>query len=234
MKRTVLCVAGIAVALVSCKSKPKPMGPDQISLDEARKRAAIAGPILDAIKKIDPTKIPAVTKETKLPAFPSRWVGGEPRDDEDAIGLYPEDLKNPGALNDVPYEVPHHDLARCTKMFEAAKAGKEDRFYKDLLVGCTKVKYAILVRTTSVVKPKFNTTVDTNTAAKTRTEKTAFVKGSVSGELIAIDLATGKVAGAVKFRAENSERPDGIYSGTPEKVLDDDLKKNVLAALHSS
>jgi hypothetical protein len=176
MKEGLVAAMGLVIALLACKSK-KELGPDNISLEEGRKRAALAEPILAAIGKIDPAKIPAVTTETKLPAWPSNWVGGNAKEDEDAIGVYPEDLAKPSELNEVAYAAPHGELARCTQNVAAAKAGKDDHFYKTFLVGCTKLKYVLMVRPTKVVKPRWDTKTTTNETTKTRTEKTAFDKG---------------------------------------------------------
>lgn len=233
--RTCLLVAlTFSLAAPACRPKSRPLQSDEIDLAEARKRAALAEPILAAIKKLDPAKIPPVTKESRLPGFPMVWVGGKPADNEDSIGVYAEDLKNPSALNEVAYAAPHGELARCTQNVAMAKAGKTDRFPDSFLVGCTHLKHVILVRPTSVIKPVYNTTTTTDKNTKTRTEDTKFTKGSVTGDLIAIEIATGKVVGGVHFHAESSSSPDGIYSGTPEKVLADDLTKNVAKALHSS
>jgi hypothetical protein len=225
-------VASTVIAVVfaaGCKQK-KTVGSDQIGLAEANARAALAGPILAKIAKINVAAAPAVKADKRLPGrIPARVSNYDPRPDEESILVYPEDLASPSKLNEIPYEVPHSELARCTKNLADVKdPGDEVGFYKIVLQGCTKLKYLWVVRTTKIVKPVVGAeTVD----EQKRTRTTEFTPGSVAGEVIAFEIATGKLVGGVRFSARSSDKPEEGKGGTRQSVLDEDLKNRVVEAV---
>ena len=234
MRLTTMLACLVALVLVTgCKKKK--YGVDYIPLAELQPRAAKFEPVLVAVKKI-PVAQPPVTK-TSIPsgAFigEERQGGTEPTADEYLV-IHTEDLATPGYWSDEKVKVRIGGsglLSGCTKGLEEVKAAKEPFMHKYTLLGCTKFKFAYVVRTTEYLQPKTRTASDTTSGNK-RTIVENVVPGHVNGDVNIYSLPDGKLVGGFQFRGESSDKPstEGGFLG----AVDRDLVKQANIAIRDA
>jgi hypothetical protein len=240
--RVALIVGGVVVLLgalglgglyLSQRGSDEEEYKDGIDKKEAEKRVKAFEKSYAVMKKIDPASAPAIetdgfTVKGARPSFPEP----SPSDRTDSVTVHPEDLKDDSgyAGDAVRYRVKGLDhLSRCLLgVATFKKEKKKKRHHKELMQGCTDLKFLFVLRIREVQPAKV-----TGVSEEGNKRTHHFEKGKVSGDVIGFELASGKPIGGFRFVAESSEIPENQWN-SPDKVLDDDLRASLLKTLQEA
>jgi hypothetical protein len=230
-----LAAVAITIGLVVALSgeEEEVIGPNDVMPAEAQARAAAFEATLAAIRRIDADRAPRVAVDgyttAAAPTFVERNQNYTTSPTETTILVYPDDLRDPGGWKDAPFTVPHSDLAVCMNHLKAVRGPAKRSYPPKTLEGCTTLKHLVVVRNISVVPP---TIPDTTVEGNTRTYH--MKKGTVQGEALVFDIATGRSLGGFRFAAESSPEPPNANLGAPQDLLNKDLEARVLESFKAA